>query len=128
MLTLGGGSALTVNGEVVVAGDSTILCQGKDNAAKVGDAWVGVGIAIAAGNLTVQAGSSISADGQGYVGINTPNTSGLGPGRRDIPQQWRRRVRGRPRRGGQLLEQRHGRAGVRLAAGADGAWVQRLHA
>ena len=65
-LTIAGGSSLTVSETVIVTANSTILCQGKDTAAKVTNRWMGSGVTIVAGRVLVDAGSRISADGQGY--------------------------------------------------------------
>ena len=79
-LTLGGGSVLTVDGELAVTEGSTILCQGKDTSAQVGGEWAGAGVTIDVGDLTVSSDSRITADGQGYRGAKTGFTSGTGPG------------------------------------------------
>jgi hypothetical protein len=73
LLTLGGGSNVAVSGTVLVTGNSTILVQSKNNTAQIDGLWQGAGGTIHAGTLQVDAGSQISADGQGYV-------TGQGPG------------------------------------------------
>jgi len=73
MLTVAGGSTIDLSDTLTVAGNSMIVCQGKNTAGQVGGEWVGEGVKINAQNVTVEAGSAISADGQGYAG-------GMGPG------------------------------------------------
>jgi hypothetical protein len=70
-LYLGGGSLLIVDGQVTVSENSTIICQGKNRGAQVDGEWAGEGVMINAGSITVDTGSVITADGQGY---------GTGPG------------------------------------------------
>jgi len=72
-LTIAGGSTVNVSGTVLVTGASTILLQGKNTTAQVAGQWQGTGVTINAGSITVDAGSKISADGQGYA-------AGAGPG------------------------------------------------
>ncbi len=79
-LDLGGGTVLTVDGAFTLSGNSTVVCQSKNTTAQVNGQWAGVGVAIYAGNLTIEAGSKISADGQGYVGGQTAGSPGQGPG------------------------------------------------
>ena len=73
LFTLAGGSTLTVSNTLSVVGNSTFLLRGKNTSARVAGQWAGVGVTINAANVTVDAGSKISADGQGYV-------TGSGPG------------------------------------------------
>ena len=72
-LTLAGGSTVNVVGTVAVTGDSRILLQGKNTTGQVNSQWSGTGVTIHAGNIQIEGGSQITADGQGY------GTS-LGPG------------------------------------------------
>ncbi|NVN93010.1 MAG: hypothetical protein HXX11_20780, partial [Desulfuromonadales bacterium] len=72
-LSIAGGSTIHVTETVTVSGNATILLQGKNNSAQVGGQWAGVGGTINAANVTVDAGSKITADGQGYI-------TGCGPG------------------------------------------------
>ena len=66
---------------VTVTGNSTILLQGMNGSAQVNGQWQGQGVAITAGSVRFDAGSSISADGQGYIGVTCANNaSGAGPG------------------------------------------------
>ena len=78
-LTIGGGSNVTVTNGVLVTGNSSIVLQSQNNAAEVSGQWQGVGVAINAATLEVDSGSSISADGQGYLGSGC-NGPGSGPG------------------------------------------------
>lgn len=80
MMRLGGGSHLTVAGDLVIGGDSTLLLQGKNTTSLVAGEWVGEGVTITARNVTVDTGSRISADGQGYVGTAGPGAGGSDPG------------------------------------------------
>ncbi|MEO6924917.1 MAG: hypothetical protein ABI142_13910, partial [Bryocella sp.] len=66
-MTIGGGSNITVAGALVVTANSTIVAQSLNNTAKVSGAWIGSGVTLNAGSVQVDAGSSINADGQGYV-------------------------------------------------------------
>ena len=70
--TVGGGSTLNVSGEVLVTGDSTIVLQSINNAAQVNGIWQGHGVTLNAGSVQVDAGSSINADGQGYLASAGP--------------------------------------------------------
>jgi hypothetical protein len=72
-LSIAGGATVDVVGAVTVAGGSAILLQGKNRDGWVNGSWLGAGVTISAGSLQVDAGSRITADGQGY-------TSGQGPG------------------------------------------------
>ena len=63
-MSVAGGSTLAVSGDVTVVNSSSeILCQGKNKTStnEFGE-WVGVGVRIDAGNITVGAGASINAD------------------------------------------------------------------
>ncbi len=80
-LTIGGGSTVNVSGTVLVTANSAIVLQSKNNASLVGGTWQGVGVTINAASLQVDAGSSINADGQGYIaGALNCSTPGAGPG------------------------------------------------
>jgi len=73
-VTLGGGSTLQVDGLLDLASNATALCQSQFNSAtNAAGQWVGQGVTINASNVTVEAGSAIIADGQGF-------TTGAGPG------------------------------------------------
>ena len=78
-LTLASGTTLEVDGTLSVLGNSTLLCPAINTTGQVSNQWAGVGVTINAPNVMVAAGSSISADGQGYAG-GAPNTKGSGPG------------------------------------------------
>jgi hypothetical protein len=78
-LTIGGGSAIAVTNTVTVTGNSTILLQSVNTSAQVSGQWLGQGVTISATNLQVDAGSTISANGQGYSGNNCSGP-GAGPG------------------------------------------------
>ena len=72
-LTVGGGSTVTVAAGVTVTGNSSIVLAGANTTAQVGGSWQGAGVTIDAASIEVDAGSTINADGQGYV-------AGAGPG------------------------------------------------
>ncbi len=81
VLSVAGGATLSVSGDVtVVDSSSEILCQSKNitSTNEFGE-WVGVGVRIDASNITVGAGASINADGEGYK-ITGSNSDGNGPG------------------------------------------------
>ena len=79
VLTIGGGSTITVTGGITVTGNSTILLQATNTTAQVNGTWQGAGVTLNAGSLQVDAGSSINADGQGYISDAGPGaTSGEG--------------------------------------------------
>ena len=71
--TVGGGSTVTINGPLAVTGKSNVILQSIHNTAPVSGIWSGAGVSLIAGSVQVDAGSSINADGQGYV-------AGAGPG------------------------------------------------
>ena len=67
VLTIGGGSTVTATNAIAVAGNSSIVLQSINNTAQVSGTWQGVGVTLQAGSVQVDSGSSINADGQGYV-------------------------------------------------------------
>ncbi len=75
-LTLGGGSTLTVDGDLVVTDNSTVIARGKNTGGQVSGAWQGTGVTIDANRVRVDAGSTISADAQGYAGGQGPGAGG----------------------------------------------------
>ncbi len=79
LIKIGGGSRLSVLNSVTVEGNSTVLALSKNSAAQVNSQWQGIGATISTGTLQVNAGSKISADGQGYAGAGCSN-SAAGPG------------------------------------------------
>jgi RHS repeat-associated protein len=79
VLTIGGGSTITVTGGITVTGNSTILLQATNTTAQVNGTWQGAGVTLNAGSLQVDAGSSINANGQGYAQDAGPGyTAGSG--------------------------------------------------
>ena len=82
VLTIGGGSSVTVSGATLVTGSSSIVFQSINNSAQVNGQWAGAGVTLNSASLEVDAGSTINADGQGYVagagpgGINSSVSSG----------------------------------------------------
>jgi RHS repeat-associated protein len=77
-LTVGGGSVLTIDDALTVTGNSTLLLQGANTSGEVNGQWAGVGVTINAADVEVDAGSSISANGQGYTSVT--GATGNGPG------------------------------------------------
>ena len=77
-LTIGGGSIITISGILSIVGNSTLFLQGKNNTSQVSGQWIGEGVTINAGDVTIDTGSKISTDGQGYTGV--VNAKGNGPG------------------------------------------------
>jgi YD repeat-containing protein len=71
-LTIGGGSTVNVTGGVLVTGNSSIVLQSINNSAQVNNTWQGVGATLNAATVQVDPGSSINADGQGYVAVTGP--------------------------------------------------------
>ena len=72
MLKIAGGSTVDIAASLTVTGDSVLLCESKNTTAQVGGEWVGEGVTINAGSVVVDAGSTISADGQGYTSQEGP--------------------------------------------------------
>ncbi|MEZ5278471.1 MAG: carboxypeptidase regulatory-like domain-containing protein [Opitutaceae bacterium] len=81
ILTIGGGSDITVTGAVTVSGNSEIVFAGKNIDAKVNEQWQGEGSSLTAASVTIDSGSAIHADGQGYrSGLLGLYNLGTGPG------------------------------------------------
>src|ERR1035437_8837673 len=80
VMTIGGGSTVTVSGAVLVTANSSIVLQSANNTALVNGTWQGMGVTVNAGSLQVDAGSSINADGQGYVTQAGPGAGRAGAG------------------------------------------------
>jgi hypothetical protein len=75
-LELADGATLSAS-EIILNPQSVILCLSRNIAAKVDDQWAGRGVTICGSDLTLAAGASITADGQGYIGTSS---QGNGPG------------------------------------------------
>lgn len=82
-LTIAGGSSLQVTGGITVTGNSNIVLQGANTSAQVNGLWAGSGVTISASSVQVDAGSTINANGQGYVaeagpggGVSTDSNGG----------------------------------------------------
>ena len=67
-LTIDGGSTISVTGTLQIEGNSKVVLKSKDTVGKIDGQWQGIGVTINAGNITIETGSKIAADGQGYVG------------------------------------------------------------
>ena len=78
-LTIGGGTTVTASGLVWITGNSNLVLQGKNTKEQVSGAWAGQGVTLSAANVQVDAGSAITAAGQGYWGGPTTG-NGRGPG------------------------------------------------
>ena len=75
---VGGGSTIDLSGDLIEKSQSMLLLEGKNTSGLVNGVWQGVGVTINVANVMVEAGSTISADGQGYIG-----TAGPGAGASD---------------------------------------------
>lgn len=73
-ITVNNAATLTIAGNSVVHADATILLEGDGKIIAQGDVINNKGVEFEAATLTINSGSSISADGQGYVYTN------VGPG------------------------------------------------
>ncbi len=76
VLSVAGGSTLALSGDLVLTKESTLLLQGKNSSGQVDGEWLGVGVGINAGNVRIDAGSTISASGQAYIGTAGPGAGG----------------------------------------------------
>lgn len=65
--TLGGGSSVAVSGAVSVTGNSFIVFAVKNVDALVNGEWVETGATLNAASVSVAPGSTIDADGRGYL-------------------------------------------------------------
>ena len=74
-LSLGGGTALDVAGAITLGDNATLLCRSTNILAQVDGAWVGEGVAITAGSVTIPATAKLSADGTGYRNAVGPGIS-----------------------------------------------------
>ena len=72
---------LQVDGALTVQSNASVICAGLNTGGQVSGQWAGVGVSIQAGTVTVAAGGTISADGQGYIG-------GQGPGAGTDSPSW----------------------------------------
>ncbi|MBN2451204.1 MAG: RHS repeat protein, partial [Lentisphaeria bacterium] len=79
-LTLGGGAAVTILGALRLEGNATLVCRGRNATGQVGGEWVGQGVEIRAGEVSVAAGAWITADGQGYQPVAAAPGNGPGGG------------------------------------------------
>ena len=75
-LTIAGGSTVEIAGALTVADTATVLCQGKNTAGQVDDAWAGAGVTLQAGGATVEAGARITGDAMGYAPTLGPGYGG----------------------------------------------------
>lgn len=78
-LRVGGGSTLDIIGALTLRGRSTLLLEGQNTSGLVNGEWRGAGVIIDAANVTVAAGSAISAAGQGYLGSVGPGAGASEP-------------------------------------------------
>ncbi|HKL22010.1 MAG TPA: hypothetical protein VJ904_09405, partial [Tichowtungia sp.] len=77
---MAGGATVDVVNAVSLQSSSTLLVQSVHTDAQVSNQWKGVGGTIHAGTVSVEVGSAISADAQGYAGGSGDNDPGKGPG------------------------------------------------
>lgn len=80
VLTIGGGSTIESTGAVSVSGNSAIVFASINNTDPVGGEWLGRGSTMMADSVTIEAGSSINADGQGYHALESDGIYRLGRG------------------------------------------------
>ena len=78
LVQLGGGSELRLDGDLTIHSGSTVRVLGTDAGGSSFGQWLGRGGVLRAENMIVQAGASLTADAQGYLGRY--DTAGLGPG------------------------------------------------
>jgi hypothetical protein len=78
-MRIGGGSSIEVNHALVLRGGSQLLLEGKNRGELVAGEWQGEGVTVRAEDLSVEAGSSISADSQGYFGTKGPGAGQSDP-------------------------------------------------
>jgi RHS repeat-associated protein len=76
VLTIGGGSSVTVANGIAVGGNSSIVLQATNTTTQVNGTWQGAGVTVQAASVQVDAGSSINADGQGYISDAGPGFTG----------------------------------------------------
>src|SRR5262249_58628490 len=93
-LSIGGGSTVAVQNALTVTDSSIVVFGGKNTGGQVDGQWHGVGATVSAGDVTIDAGSKLSADGQGYDAQRGP---GAGASRKGNKGGGRRGACGRPR-------------------------------
>lgn len=82
-LRLGGGSLVHVPGTLRILDGATLVLGGKNTLLQVNDEWVGEGCRMTVGDLVIEAGGHLSADGQGYAASDSGQPvryTGSGPG------------------------------------------------
>jgi len=84
ILIIGGNSTLNISGTLLARNTSTITLKGRN----VDNSSGGIGVTINAANLTVESGSKISADSQGYTGKTGGQGNGNGPGGGNFAGGW----------------------------------------
>lgn len=83
VVTLGGGSRVEVPGTLRVRDGAKLILGGKNTLLPVGEQWAGEGCRLVVGDLVVESGGHISADGQGYAASDSGQPwryTGSGPG------------------------------------------------
>jgi YD repeat-containing protein len=78
LLTVGGGSTISITGGFLVTQNSTVVLEGANTGGQLNGTWAGAGDTIQAGSLQVDAGSTLNADGQGYLPGNGPGAGAQG--------------------------------------------------
>lgn len=82
-LRLGGGSVVEIAGTLRILDGATLLLGGKNTLLQVNDTWVGEGCRMVVGDLVIETGGHVSADGQGYAASDSGQPFrylGSGPG------------------------------------------------
>lgn len=80
VLDLGGGADLAVGGSLNLASNAVIYAHGTNQVEPVDGQWLGRGVTIRAGEMTVAQGARVSANGEGYVERAGPGYSANNPG------------------------------------------------
>ena len=79
-LTVAGGATIEVAGVLSIGGNSTVRFEGKNTDAQVDGVWAGSGVTLAAGDVVIEAGSRLAADGSGYGPSSGPGYGGTAGG------------------------------------------------
>ncbi len=82
-LRLANAITVTVRNTMLVTGNAKVLVQSANAAVQVSGAWQGAGGTINAANVQIDSGSSLNADGQGFVGSTASGFSLAGTGAGD---------------------------------------------
>lgn len=75
---LRGGSRFMVDGTLALENSAKLVARSWQTGAQIDGQWLGEGVKVRAGTVTIAPDATLSADGQGYVGALA--APGLGPG------------------------------------------------